>query len=106
MWCTPGYFNGVCYFIASGQSLRALALSNGLINPTLLAQGAAAIGSASPSISANGTNNGIVWAATGFEPRRPPRYNATNVAQELYNSSQNSRAISRLTGEVHLSNSG
>ena len=90
MWCTPGYFNGVCYFIASGQSLRALAISNGVINSTLLAQGPTSIGSASPSISANGTNNGIVWALQASSPAVLHAYNATNVAQELYNSSQNS----------------
>jgi hypothetical protein len=90
MWCTPGWFNGIAYFIASGQQLKALAVSNGLINSTPLGVGPTSIGSASPSISANGTNNGIVWALQTSSPAVLHAYNATNVALELYNSSQNS----------------
>jgi hypothetical protein len=40
-----------------------------------------------PSVSANGTSNGIVWifASTSFLGA----YDATNLANELYNSNQN-----------------
>lgn len=89
MWCTPAWFNGEFYYIASGDTLKAFTLSNATINTTPVGVGPSAIGSSSPSISANGTNNAIVWALQA-SPYVLHAYNATNVSQELYNSSQNS----------------
>src|SRR5207302_241815 len=44
---------------------------------------------ASPSISSNGTANGILWAVdTGAGSEVLHAYDATNVAVELYNSDQ------------------
>ena len=40
-----------------------------------------------PSISSNGTNNGIVWIFDSFSTLRA--YDATNLGHELYNSNQN-----------------
>jgi hypothetical protein len=89
MWCTPAWFNGQAYYIASGDKLKAFTLSNATINPTPVGVGPSAIGSSSPSISANGTSNAIVWAVQA-SPFTLHAYNATNVSQELYNSAQNS----------------
>ena len=95
MWSTPAYFNGTVYNGGAGDYLKAFSISNAAINPTPVAQSTTALGypGASPSISANGTNNAIVWAleTSGF-PSGPAilrAYNATNIAQELYNSSLN-----------------
>ena len=88
MWCTPAWFNGMFFYIASSDRLKAFTLSNATINTTPVGVGPSAIGSSSPSISANGTNNAIVWAMQA-SPYVLHAYNATNVAQELYNSSQN-----------------
>ncbi|MDB6066807.1 MAG: hypothetical protein JWR26_3015 [Pedosphaera sp.] len=87
MWCTPAWFNGMFYYIAAGDRLKAFTLSNGVINTTPVGTSATAIGSSSPSISANGTSNAIVWAmqVSGYVLHA---YNATNVSQELYNSAQ------------------
>ncbi|SPE58806.1 PA14 domain protein (fragment) [Verrucomicrobia bacterium] len=90
MWCTPAWFNGQFYYIASGDHLKAFVLSNGLINTTPVGQGTNNIGSSSPSISANGTSDGIVWAVQPSSPIVLHAYDAANVAHELYNSGQNS----------------
>jgi hypothetical protein len=91
MWCTPAWFNGMFYYIANGDRLKAFSLSNAVINATPLSQGTLSFGSSSPSISANGASNAIVWAndASGGSgnPLVLRAFNATNVAQELYNSS-------------------
>jgi hypothetical protein len=89
MWCTPAWFNGMFYYIASGDKVKAFTLANATINTTPVSISTNAIGSSSPSISANGTNNAIVWAMQA-SPFVLHAYNATNLAQELYNSSQNS----------------
>lgn len=88
MWCTPAWFNGEFYYIGNGDKLKAFTLANATINTTPVGVGTNAIGSSSPSISANGTSNAIVWAMQA-SPFVLHAYNATN-AQELYNSSLNS----------------
>jgi hypothetical protein len=39
-------------------------------------------------VSANGTSNGIVWAHQNGNPAVLHAYDASNLARELYNSSQ------------------
>jgi hypothetical protein len=41
-----------------------------------------------PSISANGTTNGILWAAENAAPAVLHAYDAANLANELYNSNR------------------
>ena len=89
MWCTPAWFNNMFFYIAAGDKLKAFVLTNATINTTPVGVSPASIGSSSPSISANGTNSAIVWAMQ-VSPYVLHAYNATNVAQELYNSAQNS----------------
>ncbi len=95
MWVTPGYFNGTLYYCASGDNLKAFAISNATVRtpPTSISGTAISFPGFSPSISANGTNNGIVWGIDSTANQGGPAvlhaYNAANVAQELYNSSQN-----------------
>jgi hypothetical protein len=91
---TPAYWNGNVYFLGSGDSLKAFSLTNGLLSTSPTSQAVNGFGfpGATPSVSANGTTNGIVWAlqndAAGSGPAVLHAYNATNVATELYNSNQ------------------
>jgi hypothetical protein len=41
-----------------------------------------------PSVSANGSANGIVWAHENSNPAVLHAYDATNLATEIYNSNQ------------------
>jgi hypothetical protein len=105
IYATPGYFNGRVYLAASGDVLAAFSLSNGM-----LSSGATSFSSrhftypgAAPSISANGTSNGIVWALQMGSPGVLAAYNATNLALEIYNSTQASGNRDGLTNGIKFS---
>ena len=90
---TPAYFNQELYYIGAGDAVKAFAIANGSISTTPISQGTGTFQfpGATPSISANGTNNAIVWAlqTEGFNSGGPAvlhAYAATNLAWELYNS--------------------
>ncbi len=104
---TPVYWNGNIYFHPAQDVIRAFSWNAGAdagqqlsTNPTSVGGtsfGAASHG-ATASLSANGNNNGIIWdidnstyvgnnpVASG--PAVLHAYDATNVANELYNSAQ------------------
>ena len=95
-WSSPAYFNNRIYYLGSGDVLKAFAITNGVITPTPVSRGSAGVGypGSTPVVSANGNQNGIVWtiqsdaySSGGAAILRAN--NATNVAIELYNSSQN-----------------
>jgi hypothetical protein len=90
---TPAYFNGRIYYAGSGDNLKSFAVTNGaLADNTVVSDPARnfSFPGATPGISANGTNNGIVWALqmTGSPGNVATLIaaNATNVATELYTS--------------------
>jgi hypothetical protein len=63
MFGSPAYWNNTVYFAPDNAPLTALPLSGGLLG-TPITSGKYA-GSHSPSISANGTTNGILWNISG-----------------------------------------
>jgi hypothetical protein len=99
IWGMPAYWNNTVYFGAQYDNLKAFSFNAG--NSGLLSTSAVSYSPESfafpgptPSISANGTGNGIVWAiqtdAYGSEGSAVLHaYDATNLANELYNSTQN-----------------
>ena len=100
MWSMPAYWNNTVYFWGSGDFLNAFSLSNGLLS-TPSTTGALQLGfpGPTPSISANGNTNGIIWIIDSTNYGQPDAslgpavlhaYDATNVAAaELYDSSVN-----------------
>jgi hypothetical protein len=87
---SPAYFNGTVYYGAVGDRIRGFN-----INAAMLQTPAASTTDnffeypgATPSISANGTDNAILWAVENSNPAVLHAYNATNLAVELYNSNQ------------------
>jgi hypothetical protein len=92
VYSTPAYFNGVLYYGAVGDTLRALPLTNAVLAASASSQSATTFPypGTTPGISANGTRNGIVWALESNlgSPGVLHAYDATNLAHELYNSNQ------------------
>jgi hypothetical protein len=97
LWSTPAYWNGNVYMWAQDDSLKMFPLANGALATKATAQSSATsmFPGASPVVSSNGTQNGIVWALeTDLYNSNGSTilfaFNAANVAQELYGSNQNS----------------
>jgi hypothetical protein len=90
VWAAPAYFNNTVYYGAVGDSLRAFAIVNAkLVAPAGSHSSAGfAYPGTTPSISANGTSAGIVWAVENGNGGVLHAYDATNLGNELYNSSQ------------------
>jgi hypothetical protein len=94
-FATPAFFNNALYLAGANDQLKCYSISNAEISTNPVAESADVIGwpGATPSISANGTSNAIVWViqAGGFAASNGPAYllafNATNVARRLYASS-------------------
>jgi len=90
VWGSPAYFNGTIYYGNNLGPIRAFKVTNGQLPPlpgsqtTLLF----AYPGALPSVSANGTSNGIVWAVENTNPAVLHAYDATDLYKELYNSNQ------------------
>jgi hypothetical protein len=90
IWSTPAYFNGTLYYGNVSGTLKAFAISSAKLSAAPQSQSTTQFtypGTA-PSVSANGTANGIVWAHENTSPAVLHAYDATNLAHELYNSNQ------------------
>ena len=98
IWSSPAYFNNQLYLQASSAAMKAFTITNGVIVTTPASTATASVGAynGGPVVSANGTNNGTVWVlngASGTGTEVLYACNATNISQQLYNSSQLSRDI-------------
>ncbi len=90
---TPAYFNNWIYYVSSKDAIRAYIVSNGTLipdQPTTFGTRIFPFPGATPSISANGANNGIAWAIenTNSGPEILVAWNASNLSSEIYNSAQ------------------
>jgi hypothetical protein len=90
VFSTPAYFNGMLYYGAVNDSLRAFTITNAKIVTPSSSQSADNYGypGTTPSISANGSSSGIVWAIQNNNGGVLYAYDATNLSKELYNSNQ------------------
>jgi hypothetical protein len=89
VWGVPAYFNNAVYYCDVNSKLKLFGISNGKLS-TAPSQTAASFiyPGVLPSISANGTSNGIVWAIENTTPAVLHAYLASDLTQELYNSNQ------------------
>ena len=90
IFSTPAYFNGTVYYGDISGTLKAFVVSSAKLAAAPQSQSITQFvyPGTSPSVSANGTANGIVWAHENANPGVLHAYDATNLAHELYNSNQ------------------
>ncbi len=89
----PAYFNGTVYYGSVGNPIQKFPITNAKLSTAATAHTSNSFGfpGATPSVSANGTSNGIVWAVENSTPAVLHAYDAGTLG-ELYNSNQASGA--------------
>ncbi|MDQ2711234.1 MAG: RICIN domain-containing protein [Acidobacteriota bacterium] len=90
IWSNPAYFNNSVYFGSVGSQLRAFGISAARLSnsPTSATANSFGYPGVTPSISASGTQNAILWAVENSNPAVLHAYDATDLATEFYNSNQ------------------
>jgi len=90
IYSSPAWFNNTLYYGPNGAQLEAFPFANGVFSasPSSRSSISYEYPGATPSISANGSASGIVWAAENSSPAVLHAYSAANLATELYNSNQ------------------
>lgn len=91
-WSSPAYFNGTVYYAGQGDVLKAFSISQGRLAAMPSSQSAVtfAYPGSTPSVSSNGSTNGIVWAVESSlnQPGVLHAYDPSDLSKELYNSNQ------------------
>ena len=92
---SPAYFNNRVYYMSYNDFMKVFQITNGLLSTSPINTGTQKYlqWGSTPAITANGTNNAIVWALQQDKYNTPGpmilhAFDAYNVATELYNSSQ------------------
>jgi len=90
VFSTPAYFNGTIYYGGNGGPLEAFAVTGAKLSSQPVSETSTNFPypGATPAVSANGTSDGIVWAVENSDPAVLHAYDATDLTQELYDSSQ------------------
>jgi hypothetical protein len=85
----PAFFNNTVFYGAVGDALKAFPVTNAKLALTPSSQSTHHFGypGTTPSVSANGTTSGIVWAIENGGAVLYA-YDATDLTKELYNSNQ------------------
>jgi hypothetical protein len=99
----PAYFNGTVYYGAVGDALKAFPVVAAKLAGTPSSQSTHHFGypGTTPSVSANGTANGIVWAIENGGAVLYA-YDATNLTNELYNSNQAANSRDHFSGNKFI----
>ena len=90
-WASPAYVDGHVYYGGVSDSIKAFSISNAKLVATPSSKSTNTFPSpgATPSISSNGTTNGILWAVGNSSPPVLYAYHAEDLSEELYDSAQN-----------------
>jgi len=90
IWSMPAYYRGNIYYGPEGYNLLQFKFTNAKLSTSPVSASTASFTypGSTPSVSANGSQNGIVWAIEHASPSVLHAYSASNLKQELYNSNQ------------------
>jgi len=89
---SPAYFNGYLFYGPVNATLKQFTFHDGLLSTSATSATTTSFGypGTTPSVSSSGSDSGIVWAyenaSSGYAVLHA--YNALNLTQELYNSTQ------------------
>ena len=64
LMATSAFWNGILYFAPDGAPIQAFQITNGLLAPSMQTR-QKYVGAHAPSISANGSTNGVLWILSG-----------------------------------------
>ena len=100
----PSYFNNTVYYGAVGDNLKAFPIGQARLATTPSSQSPGQFGypGTTPTISASGSSNGIVWAVENGGTGVLHAYDATNLGRELYNSSQAANGRDQFAGNKFI----
>jgi hypothetical protein len=86
----PAYFGGTIYYGASGDAIKAFPIAAARVSTSPSSRTARTFTypGATPSISAAGTTNPILWAVSNTNPATLYAFDARDLSRELYNSAQ------------------
>jgi len=90
VYSSPAWFKNTLYYGPVGQPVEAFSFAGGAfgVSPSSQSPTSFEYPGTTPSISANGSSGGIVWAAENSSAAVLHAYNAANLGIELYNSNQ------------------
>jgi hypothetical protein len=99
----PAYFNGTVYYGAVGDALKAFPIANAKLQSTPSSQSTHHFGypGTTPSVSANGATNGIVWAIENGGAILYA-FDAANLTNELYDSNQAANSRDHFSGNKFI----
>jgi hypothetical protein len=90
VWGSPAYFNSHVYYGSVNSNLRSFSIVDAELvsSPVQITATTFPYPGTTPSISAWGTSNAILWAAANTSPAVLHAYDANNLNTEFYNSNQ------------------
>jgi outer membrane protein assembly factor BamB len=105
MWAMPAYFNRSVYFGPTGNQFFQFSLFKARLSTAPVSKSKIVFPypGSTPSVSANGTSNGIVWTIEhSLNPDVLHAYDASNLAKELYDSNQASKQRDQFGNASHF----
>jgi hypothetical protein len=100
----PAFFNGTVYYGSSSDAIKAFPVAGGKLSatPSSVSPNKFPYPGTTPTISANGTTNGIVWAVWNTTTASLFAFDATNLANILYVSSETPNSRDDFSGNKFI----